>query len=85
MGKLAPRLSSLDGKKVALWLMLPNTFEFQPAGKAFYERTAELLKKQFPNVTLIMPDKLENSSDAAKSLAGIKEAKPDAALLGMGG
>jgi hypothetical protein len=65
--------------------MMPNTFEYQPAGKAFYARIAELLTKQFPKIQLITPDQLDNSSDASKSGPSILAAKPDAAVLGLGG
>lgn len=83
--KFSQRLSTLDGKKVALWLMMPNTFEYQPAGKAFYDKLGQMLTKQFPTIQLITPDKLDNASDAAKASASIIAAKPDAAVLGMGG
>jgi len=85
VNKFAPRLSTLDGKTVALWLMLPSTFEFQPAGQAYYARIVELLKKQYPNVTLVMPDKFDNAPDATKAVPSIQAAKPDAAILGIGG
>jgi hypothetical protein len=85
VNKFAPRLSSLDGKTVGLWLMMPNTFEFQPAGKAFYARITELLTKQFPNVKLVQADKFDNSPDATKVIPTIQAAKVDAAVLGIGG
>lgn len=84
VNKFAPRLSTLDGKTVALYLMMPSTYEFQPAGVAFYKRMTELLTKQFPNVKLIQPDKLDNAPEV-KAAEPIKTAKADAAILGIGG
>ena len=84
VNKFAPRLSSLDGKTVALWLMLPSTYEFQPAGLAMYADLAAALTKQFPNIKLVMPDKFDNAPEL-KSTESIKSAKVDAAILGVGG
>jgi len=84
VNKFAPRLSSLDGKTVALWLMLPSTFEFQPAGVPMYADLAAALTKQFPTIKLIMPTKFDNAPEL-KSTESIKAAKPDAVILGVGG
>jgi len=84
VNKLAPRLSTLDGKKVALYLMLPSTYEFQLAGVPFYNKMAEMLKKQFPTIELVMPDKLDNAPEV-KAADAITETKANAAILGIGG
>jgi len=85
VGKFAPRLSTLDGKKVGLWLMLPNTFEFQPAGVAFYDEIAAMMKKQFPNVTLVMPKEFSSNLPEIASTVAITSTKVDAVVLGIGG
>lgn len=79
-GKLAPRLSTLDGKRVVNYLLLPNTFEFQPAGKAFFASISEQLKKQFPKVTIV-----DVNSFNETGLEDIQKEKPDAVILGVGG
>lgn len=84
VNKFAPRLSTLDGKTVALWLMLPSTYEFQPAGMAMYDDLAAALTKQFPNIKLVKYDKFDNAPEL-KSTESIKSAKVDAAILGVGG
>ncbi len=85
VNKFAPRLSTLDGKKVGLWLMLPSTFEFQPAGFAFYDEIAAMMKKQFPNVTLVMPKEFSSNAPEVTSAKVITETKVDAAVIGIGG
>jgi hypothetical protein len=85
VGKFAPRLSTLDGKKVGLWLMLPSTFEFQPAGVAFYDEIAAMMKKQFPTVTIVMPKDFSSNAPEVTSTKAITETKVDAAVLGIGG
>lgn len=85
VNKFAPRLSTLDGKKVGLWLMLPSTFEFQPAGNAFFDEIAALMKKQFPNVTLVMPKDFSSNAPEVASANVITATKVDAAVLGIGG
>lgn len=85
VGKYATRLSTLDGKKVGLWLMLPSTYEFQPAGNAFYAEVAVLMKKQFPNVTFVMPAEFSSNAPDIKSADAITMTKVDAAVLGIGG
>jgi hypothetical protein len=72
-------------KKVGLWLMLPNTFEFQPAGQAFYDEVVVLMKKQFPNVTFVMPAEFSSNLPDIKSADAITTTKVDAAVLGIGG
>jgi len=85
VNQFAPRLSTLDGKKVGLWLLLPNTFEFQPAGYAFYDEVAALMKKQFPNVTFVMPKEFASNAPDLTSAVAITTTKVDAAVLGIGG
>ncbi len=84
VNKFAPRLSTLDGKTVALWLELSNTFEFQEGGKAMFSDIAVSLTKQFPNVKILTPDKFPDAPEL-KSADAIIAAKPDAAILGVGG
>lgn len=85
VNKYAPRLSTLDGKKVGLWLMLPSTYEFQPAGLAFYDEIAAMMKKQFPNVTIVMPKDFSSNAPEVASANVITATKVDAAVIGIGG
>ena len=85
VNKFAPRLSTLDGKTVGLFLLLPSTFEFQPAGTAMYTDLAAALTKQFPNIKLVMPDKFNNAPDATLVIPSVQAAKVDAMILGVGG
>jgi hypothetical protein len=85
VNKFASRLSSLDGKTIAFWLEMPNTFEFQPAGVAFFTEMGAMLTKQFPTAKFVMPDKFDNSPDATKAVPSLMAVKPDAVVLGVGG
>ncbi len=85
VNEYAPRLKSLDGKTIALWLATP---EGPKAGKGLvlYGKLSELLKKQFPNVKLIMPADLPKTYSPADEVIGkIKAVKPDGVVIGTGG
>ncbi len=85
-GKLAPRLSSLAGKTIALWLSATPDELYAGKGGPFYDRLAELLTKQFPDVKIIPYSKLPMKySPADEVIAAIQAAKPDGVVVALGG
>ncbi len=86
VGELAPRLSTLDGKTVALWLSATPDEVYAGMGGPFYDQLAELLKKQFPKINLIPYAKLPMKySPADEVIAAIKATKPDGVVIALGG
>lgn len=84
--ELAPRLSTLDGKKVALWLAATDDETYAGRGADYYDKLAELLKKQFPKIEIISYDKMPRKySPADEVLKGIMDQKPDAVVVALGG
>lgn len=84
--ELAPRLSTLDGKKVALWLSATADETYAGKGAEYYDKLAELLKKQFPKVEIISYDKMPRKySPADEVLKSITDNKPDAVVIALGG
>lgn len=83
---LPPRLGTLDGKKIALWLSAPPDQLYAGKGGAFYDRLAELLKEQFPTVELISYNDLPMKySPAGEVIDAIKAAQPDGLIVAPGG
>ncbi len=82
----APRLSTLDGKTVALWLSATPDEAYAGKGGPFYDRMAELLQKQFPKVNIVPYSKLPMKySPADEVIAAIKASKPDGVVVALGG
>lgn len=84
--ELSPRLSTLDGKRVALWLSATADETYAGKGEDYFNKMAELLKKQFPKVEIISFDKMPRKySPADEVLKGITDQKPDAVVIALGG
>lgn len=84
--ELAPRLSTLDGKKVALWLSATTDEVYAGKGAEYFDKMAELLTKQFPKIEIISYDKMPRKySPADEVIKGITDQKPDAVVVALGG
>lgn len=71
--EIAPRIDSLEGKKVGLkWNGKPN-------GNLFLDRVAELLEEQVPNVEIIKFYEVEPSTVPQSS--GVEDAKRKAEII----
>lgn len=83
---LAPRLKTLDGKKVALWLSASSEELYAGKGEVFYNRLSELLTKQFPKIEIIPPSKLPlKYSPAEDILKALKDNQAEAVVIALGG
>ena len=84
VGEYAPRLNDLNGKRVAMWLASKSL----DAGydEIIYEKLAEKLKAEYPNVVIIpygeLPTKYSPQDEVVEDLLA---AKPDAVIIGVGG
>ena len=84
VGKYAPRLDDLNGKRVALWLASMS----DDAGhdNLIYEKLAEKLKAEYPKVTIIPYEELPRKySPQDEVVSDILATKPDAVIIGVGG
>jgi hypothetical protein len=85
-GELAPRLDTLDGKKVALWLSATPDETYAGKGAPFYDELAKLLKEKFANIEIIPYTELPMKySPADEVIAAITAQEPDAVVVGFGG
>lgn len=81
---LAARLTTLNGKTVAMWLS-GEELEVGHGGVA-YEALAKTLKEIYPEVTIVPYTELPISySPQDEVLSAILAKKPDAVIVGFGG
>lgn len=84
VGEYAPRLDDLNGKRVALWLASKSVDVGYD--QIVYEKLAEKLKAEYPDVVIIpygeLPLKYSPQDEVVEDLLA---AKPDAVIIGVGG
>lgn len=84
VGKYAPRLDDLNGKRVAMWLASKSL----DAGydQVVYEKLAEKLKAEYPDIVIIPYTELPLTySPQDEVVEELLAAKPDALIIGVGG
>ena len=83
---LAPRLGTLDGKKVALWLSATPDQVYAGKGAELYDVLAKMLKEKFADIKIVpyadLPMKFAPENEV---VAAITAAKPDAVVAALGG
>jgi len=83
---LAPRLGTLQGKKVAMWLSSTSDQLYAGRGAELYDVLAKMLKEKFPAIRIVpyrdLPMKFTPESDV---VAAIVAKQPDAVVAGFGG
>lgn len=83
---LAPRLETLAGKKVAMWLSATEDQLFAGKGAELYDVLEKMLKEKYPDLEIVpfrdLPMKFAPEADV---VAAITEAEPDAVVAGFGG
>ena len=86
VAELAPRLGTLDGKKVAFWLSATADETYAGQGGPFFDKLQELLKAQFPQMEVVNYTELPMKySPADEVIAAITATQPDAVVVGFGG
>ena len=84
--ELAPRLETLEGKKVALWLSATRGQLYAGKGAELYDILEKMLKEKFADIHIVpymaLPMKWMPENDV---IAAIEKVKPDAVVAGFGG
>jgi hypothetical protein len=83
---LAPRLGTLQGKKIAMWLSSTAGQFYAGKGAELYDALAKMLKDKFPGIQIVpytaLPMKFAPENDV---VAAITAVKPDGVVAGFGG
>ena len=83
---LAPRLETLEGKRIAMWLSATEDQLFAGKGGELYDVLGKMLKEKYPDMEIVpfrdLPMKFAPESDV---VTAITEAEPDAVVAGFGG
>ncbi len=83
---LAPRLGTLKGKKIALWLSSTADEKYAGRGAELYDTLSKMLKDKFPGIQIVpytgLPMKFAPEKDV---LDAITAAKPDGVVAAFGG
>ena len=83
---LTPRLETLEGKKVAMWLSATEDQLFAGKGAELYDILEKMLKEKYPDIEIVsfrdLPMKFAPEGEV---VTAITEAEPDAVVGGFGG
>ena len=83
---LAPRLDTLEGKKVAMWLSATEDQLFAGKGAELYDVLEKMLKEKYPDIEIVsfrdLPMKFAPEDEV---VTAIVEAQPDGVVGGFGG
>ena len=83
---LAPRLNTLDGKKIAMWLSATSDQLYAGKGSELYDLLEKMLKEKYPNTQVVhyadLPMKYTPANEVVDKIVGTH---PDAVVVGFGG
>ena len=83
---LTPRLKTLEGKKVALWLSATRGQVYAGKGAELYDLLEKMLKEKIAGIQIVpymaLPMKFMPENDV---IAAIEKVKPDAVVAAFGG
>ena len=83
---LAPRLGTLEGKRVAMWLSSTKDQLYAGKGAELYDLLAKMLIEKFAGIKIVpyadLPMKFAPENEV---VTAITEARPDAVVVGFGG
>jgi hypothetical protein len=83
---LAPRLDTLNGKKLVMWLSATPDQIFAGKGTELYDELARMLREKFPEIEIVPYGDLPMKyTPANEVIAAIKDSGPDAVVAGFGG
>jgi hypothetical protein len=84
--ELAPRLETLNGKTVAMWLSATRGQVYAGKGDELYAILEKMLKEKFSDIHIMpymaLPMKFMPENEV---VAAIEKVKPDAVIAGFGG
>jgi hypothetical protein len=83
---LAPRLVSLEGKKIAMWLSATSDHLYAGKGAELYDELAGMLKSNYPGVEIVsyneLPMKFFPDGEVVDAIIATQ---PDGVVVGFGG
>jgi hypothetical protein len=83
---LAPRLDTLEGKKVAMWLSATPDQLYAGKGAELYVLLEEMLKKRYADIQIVrfvnLPMKFMPENEVVEAIVATQ---PDAVVAGFGG
>jgi hypothetical protein len=83
---LAPRLKTLEGKKLAMWLSSTPDQLFAGKGAELYDLLAKMLKEKIPGINIVSYHDLPMKfAPVPEVVAAITATRPDAVIAGFGG
>jgi hypothetical protein len=84
--ELAPRLKTLEGKKLAMWLSATPDQLFAGKGAELYDVLAKMLKERIPDINIVpyrdLPMKFAPANEIVTAIAATR---PDAVVAAFGG
>jgi ABC-type Fe3+-hydroxamate transport system substrate-binding protein len=84
--ELAPRLKTLDGKKIAMWLSATPDQLYAGKGAELYDLLEKMLREKYPNTQIVhyadLPMKYTPANEVVDKIVGTH---PDAVVVGFGG
>ena len=83
---LAPRLDTLEGKKIAMWLTATADQIYAGKGAELYDLLEKMLKEKYSNIQIVryadLPMKFMPEDEVVDAII---KTKPDAVVAGFGG
>ena len=84
--ELAPRLETLKGKKIAMWLSATPDQLFAGKGSQLYDLLEKMLEDAYPGIEIVrytdLPMKYSPEAEVVEKIAA---ARPDGVVAGFGG
>jgi hypothetical protein len=84
--ELAPRLGTLKGKKIALWLSATRGQLYAGKGAELYDLLEKMLKEKYPDIRIVpymaLPMKFSPENEV---VAAIEKTRPDGVVAAFGG